>query len=226
MNMKDKTIVVVASHADDEILGCGGTLSKWKDQGAKIYWLLVTEPKGLNWNQQQIENRNTQISLIHSALFEDVIRLDFSATKLNTENLLQLIHEFHSHFQSLKPQVILSPSQHDVHTDHKYCYQAAISASKKFRLPQLELFLTMEILSETNFCPDMKFCPQFYVDISQYLDEKIRLIKVYQNEMGEHPFPRSIESIKALATIRGSESNCIYAESFAVVKMFDSQLEA
>ena len=37
-----KTILVIAPHADDEILGCGGTIAKFTKLGHKIFVLILT----------------------------------------------------------------------------------------------------------------------------------------------------------------------------------------
>ena len=79
-----------------------------------------------------------------------------------------------------------------------------------------------ECISETEFGPQLAermFIPNYLVDISDYLSEKIEIMQVYQSELGEHPFPRSIENIKALATFRGAMAGVTYAEAFQVVKM-------
>ena len=54
--------------------------------------------------------------------------------------------------------------------------------------------------------------------ISKYIDRKIEAIKIYENEIHDHPFPRSERNIKALATYRGAIADCEYAESFMLVK--------
>ena len=79
----------------------------------------------------------------------------------------------------------------------------------------------METLSETEFAPSTKedsFIPNSFNDISNYIDKKIEIMKVFESEIGEHPFPRSETNIKALATFRGASSNCNYAESFILLK--------
>ena len=79
----------------------------------------------------------------------------------------------------------------------------------------------MEILSETEFAPSIKknsFIPNTFVDISKFLNKKIQIMKVYKSEIDKHPSPRSVKSIKALATFRGSTSGCNFAESFMLLK--------
>ena len=72
---------------------------------------------------------------------------------------------------------------------------------------------------ETDFSTyNNGFVPNYYVDISDFLDKKIKIAKTYQGELRNCPFPRSAENIEALATIRGSQAGCRYAESFLVLK--------
>ena len=48
---------------------------------------------------------------------------------------------------------------------------------------------------------------------------KLHALKVYKSEIRKFPFPRSIETVKALAQLRGSEIGVKYAEAFEVLKM-------
>ena len=35
-------ILVFAPHADDEVLGCGGTIAKYAEEGAEVYVCIIT----------------------------------------------------------------------------------------------------------------------------------------------------------------------------------------
>jgi len=76
-----------------------------------------------------------------------------------------------------------------------------------------------ETLSETenNFFQEKSFKPNVFVDISQYLDEKVEAMKIYEDEIGHFPFPRSEKNIRALATVRGSQSGFTAAEAFELI---------
>lgn len=78
----------------------------------------------------------------------------------------------------------------------------------------------MEILSETEFSPvsSSPFTPNVFVDITEYMQQKIEVMNVYKSEIQAHPFPRSIGNIQALATLRGATAGCQYAESFMLLK--------
>jgi LmbE family N-acetylglucosaminyl deacetylase len=79
----------------------------------------------------------------------------------------------------------------------------------------------IETLSETEFSLSThgdSFVPNVFVDISKFLDKKIEIMNVFKSEMGEHPFPRSENNIRSLATLRGATAGCKFAESFMLIK--------
>jgi LmbE family N-acetylglucosaminyl deacetylase len=81
-----------------------------------------------------------------------------------------------------------------------------------------------ECISETEFAPALSenvFIPNYFVDITEYLQIKLEIMKVFESEIGEHPFPRSLENIKSLAHFRGASVGVGYAEAFQLLKYID-----
>ena len=79
----------------------------------------------------------------------------------------------------------------------------------------------METLSETEFAPSLEkssFRPNYFVDITEFLSKKLQAMKIYGNEIGNHPFPRSLENIENLAMLRGTVAGCKYAEAFMLLR--------
>ena len=79
----------------------------------------------------------------------------------------------------------------------------------------------MEIISETDFAPPLQtsiFVPNIFVDITEFIEKKMEILKLYDRELGVHPFPRNLENVKALAIYRGSLCNAKFAESFMLLK--------
>ncbi len=131
----------------------------------------------------------------------------------------EMVGEIGNAFDRVKPDCIILPDYNDAHTDHKYVFEAAYACSKVFRRNYIKRILTMEIPSETNFgMPYDAFKPNFYMDITKYFERKIEALQIYDTEMGEPPFPRSKEAIRAQAVIRGVEAGVAYAEAFQVIK--------
>lgn len=66
-----------------------------------------------------------------------------------------------------------------------------------------------------------RFSCLLIVDISEYIEKKLEIMQVYEPELGAHPFPRSIDNIKAIAHFRGASVGVKYAEAFQLLKFID-----
>ena len=216
-------ILVIAVHPDDETLGCGGTLLKYKANGDEIHRLIATDIKeSEGYGISTIRKRNKEITKIDELYgFTSVNKLDLSTTKVDTYSMSVLVSKFSSVIDRIKPDIIYLPFKSDVHSDHKYIFDAAYSSTKSFRYPFIKKIYMMETLSETEFSVSTKedsFVPNVFVDVSEHINKKIELMNIYKSEIGKHPFPRSERNIIALATYRGATANCNYAESFMLIK--------
>ena len=217
------SVLVVAVHPDDETLGCGGALLKHKDKGDEIHWLIATDVKeSEGFEKTTVEKREEEIDKVKELFrFSSVNRLGLSTTKIDEYGMSDLISKISSIVYKVKPNIIYLPFKGDVHSDHKYIFDAAYSCTKTFRYPFIKKIYMMETLSETEFSVSTKedsFVPNVFVDISHYIGKKIEAMNIYKGEMGIHPFPRSKKNIKALSSFRGATSGCEYAESFMLLK--------
>ena len=214
-----KNILVIAVHPDDETLGCGGTLLKHKANGDNIHWLIATQtdPQG-----EFFKKRKGEIASVAKAYgFTSVHHLELQSMRVDEYSMSTLIAKISQIITQIKPEFLYLPFKNDVHSDHRKIFEAAFSCTKSFRYPFIEKIYMMETLSETEFAPSTKeesFIPNVFVDVSGYLEEKIAIMKLYKGEMAEHPFPRSEQNIRALATLRGATAGCEYAESFMLLK--------
>lgn len=216
-----KKIMVISPHPDDETLGAGGSILKLRDNGNEIFWLNVTDIKaGEEWDDAFVIKRKHQIKQIREFYgFEDFINLKFPPARLNDCMQGDLINAIGQVFDVIQPECIILPDYNDAHSDHKYVFEACYSCSKIFRRGYIKRILTMEILSETNFGkPYDGFKPNLYIDITDYLERKMEALKLYDTELGRHPFPRSLEAVKAQAVLRGTQAGTVYAEAFRVIK--------
>jgi LmbE family N-acetylglucosaminyl deacetylase len=215
-------ILVVAPHPDDETLGCGGTLLRLAQGGARIAWLIVTSMSATGgFPDEEVKARENEISTV-SALygFSDVFNLRLPTRHLDQLPMADMIASFATVFKSFEPQQVFLPYRMDVHTDHRAVFDAGAACAKWFRYPSVRRVLAYETLSETEFSLDARsvFQPNYFVDITQYLERKIEIMAVYGSEMDEFPFPRSAEAIRALATFRGAGSGYRAAEAFQLLR--------
>ncbi len=216
--MKNK-VLVVAVHPDDETLGCGGTILKHKANKDEIHWLICTT---INKSHTYYETREKEIEKVTQSYgFDSVYNLRLKTMQVDEYSMSELIGQISKVINEVKPNIIYLPFKGDVHSDHRKIFEASYSCTKSFRYSFIKKIYMIETLSETEFSPSTKedsFIPNVFVDISKFMNKKIEIMKIFESEIAEHPFPRSERNLLALATLRGATAGCEYAESFVLLK--------
>lgn len=218
-----KRVLVIAVHPDDETLACGGTLLRHKHDGDRIHWLIATEPKeDAGFGKAFITRREEEMRAVRKLYgFAGVYRPGFPAKGADRVATASIVGALSAVFEAVRPEVVYLPFAGDAHSDHRILFEAAYSCTKVFRHPYVKQVLAMETISETEFAPVSQkrhFLPNYFVDITRFMEKKLRIMRCYHGEMRPHPFPRSAENIKALATFRGAMAGVRYAESFMLLK--------
>ncbi len=216
-----RNVLFVSVHPDDETLGCGGTILKHYKCGDQIYWLNLTGPTPnhpYNFTQEMIDARNNLLKEINASYgFSSFFNLQFPTQMLDTIDHRILITEIFNVYKKIKPDILYIPNRSDIHSDHRIGFSALFAAAKSFRSDSIRRILMYETLSETEFAPALAenaFIPNVFVDISDYLEDKIKIMELYDTEVMPDPLPRSKYAIRALAAYRGSRIGVQYAEAF------------
>jgi len=217
------TVLVVAPHPDDETLGCGGTMLRHVEQEDTVHWLIVTHiTEELGFEAERIEKREREIGNVAAHYgIDQPVNLEFPTTRLDAQPMSTFVDAIGRVFQEVKPEIIYVPYRSDIHTDHAVVFDAVMSCTKWFRYPSVQRVLAYETLSETEFAldPDVSgFQPNVFIDITGKVEDKIQIMRIYESEIGEHPFPRSEAAIRAQATLRGSTAGFNAAEAFMLLK--------
>lgn len=217
-------VLVIAVHPDDETLGCGGTILKHLANGDEVYWLVVTGPiKGDHpaFTDEFIAKRDAMVDSVSKAYgFNETIKMNLPTQKLHALDLKDIIVKMSDVIKRIQPDTIYMMYNHDVHSDHRVAFDAAYSCTKSFRYPFVKRIIMIEALSETEFAlatQSTVFVPNVYVDITPYIDRKLEIMSMYEGELMEEPWPRSLSTIKALARVRGSRAGVMYAEAFQLL---------
>lgn len=214
-------IVIVTPHPDDETLGCGGTILKHVNNNEEVYWLIITKT-GESFGIERQQKRSEEIKKVaFDYHFKKVYNLNFEAAHLDQVATSELVETISEVFKEIAPTIIYVPYPSDIHSDHKAVFDATMACTKWFRYPSVEKVLAYETLSETDFTinPDANsFRPNVFVNIKDYLDKKIEIMKIYESEMSDFPFPRSEKAIRSLAYVRGAASGFEAAEAFMLLK--------
>jgi LmbE family N-acetylglucosaminyl deacetylase len=223
---KSKKVIVISAHPDDETLGVGGTLLKHKSQGDEIYWIIVTSiSTELGFSAERVQCRQNEIEQVASAFgFKKVFQMGYPTMSLSSSSLKRLIPEISKIFTEVEPEIIYTLNRSDAHSDHRFLFDAVAACTKSFRYPYIKKVLMYECISETEFAPclhELVFMPNYFVDITGFLPEKIKILRIYDTELGDHPFPRSIKNVEALSVFRGASVGVEHAEAFQIIKYID-----
>jgi LmbE family N-acetylglucosaminyl deacetylase len=218
-----RSVLVVAPHPDDEVIGCGGALLRHLEHGDELHWLIVTDMHASpDYPAERRAARAAEIEAVSSALgFSSTTQLAFPPAGLDAIARSELVRAVADAIQRVRPQIVYAPFGGDAHSDHDATFGAVAAATKWFRADFVEQVLCYETLSETDAAPvplTPPFTPNVFVDIAPWIDRKIEIAETYAGEFAPFPFPRSAEAIRALAAVRGAAAGFSAAESFMLIR--------
>lgn len=217
--MKYKKILVVAAHPDDELLGCGGTLAKLSRDKCKIFALFFTDGVSSRKRDKRnsIDRKKNSLKALEILGINKSKFLSYPDNALDKVPLLTLTKEIESIIEKFKPHTIFTHSNVDLNIDHELIARAVITATRPRPNYCVKNVFQFETLSSTEWNFNFKkktFNPNFFIDISDTINIKIKAAKAYKGEINRWPHPRSINGIKILAKYRGQSIGVKFAEAF------------
>jgi len=214
--MENKKILVITAHPDDEILGVGGTLCKHISKGDIVNVCIVTNAYGPKWSKAYIKNKIKEQKKVDEFLgIKRRINLDLPTVKLNTLPCGELNKKITDVIEKIRPDIVYTHYEHDLNYDHTLVFRACMVATRPVK--RKTRLMCFETLSETEW-GYKTFRPNVWVDITKFVDKKIKAFKIYKSEVKLHPHPRSEEGIRILAKKRGAEALMKYSEGFILLK--------
>ena len=219
-----RTVLVVAAHTDDEALGCGGTIARHVAEGDAVHAVFmadgVTSRPNSEPNDQQ--RRIAAAKRAHEILgFQQVVYLDLPDNRMDSVPLLDVVQSLEVVIQKIVPTVIYTHHHGDLNIAHRTTHHAVLSACRPVPGSTVREICGFEVLSSTEWATPQQepFVPNVYVDITAYLDIKLRALEAYKLEMRPAPHSRSIEHAEYLARHRGNSVGVEAAEAFVAVRI-------
>jgi LmbE family N-acetylglucosaminyl deacetylase len=215
-------ILVIAPHADDEILGVGATIAKFTAEGHKVYVCIVTRGYSPLFSDELTETILSESLACHLLLgIEESFYLDFPASMIETADRNELNERLLEIVEKVKPDIVYIPHCGDMQKDHQLVAEASMVVLRPKYQHKVKTIFSYEILSETEWSiPNSSniFIPNTYIDVSNYLQLKLDAMKRYQSQLIDFPHPRSLIAMEALAKYRGSTINVKAAEAFVLIR--------
>ena len=192
------TILVVAAHPDDEILGCGATIAKHVDCGDKVEVLIMAEGYTSRQQQRDQSGASNQLSNLKSACIRacqilgvtDVNFAGFPDNRMDSVDLLDVVKVVESYIDKIKPSFVYTHFSNDLNIDHRIVFQSVLTACRPTQDNPVTSLLSFEIQSSTEWQSSITgnfFAPNYYVNIQNYLDLKLKALGIYQSEMRAWP---------------------------------------
>ena len=216
-------VLIIAAHPDDEVLGCGGTIAKLAKASAHMHVAFLADgvfsrDGDLNSQKTELASRRSaaqnacKILGVHSVSFGD-----FPDNKMDTSALLDIVKAVEELVLKHSPDTLFTHHCGDVNIDHRRIHEAVVAACRPQSGHPVKTLLTFEVPSSTewqlpNSAPP--FLPNYFVDISATLNQKLSALDSYSTELRAWPHPRSRKGVEHLAHWRGATMGVDAAEAF------------
>lgn len=222
-----RSVLVVAAHPDDEVLGCGASMARHAAQGDRVAILILgqgvysrgagTQPQSDLDHLRECARRAADIVGATSLELHDLPdnRMDEIAL-LDIAKLVEAAVAKHG------PQIVYTHFPGDLNVDHGRVSEAVAVACRPYPGNQIESLRYFEVQSSTEWRPphggSAPFGPNLFVDVSTTLEKKLAALRAYEKEMRPFPHARSIEAVEHLARWRGASVGLHAAEAFVIAR--------
>ncbi|SRR5579883_382476 len=215
-------ILIIAPHPDDEVLGCGGTIAKLAAEGHDVVVAIITKASTSLFPKELIEQGRKEALLAHKLLgVKDTIFCDLPAAGLDKTDHSEINQVLGKLISEFEPDMLFIPFLGDMHLDHQRIFVSALVAARPNQAVFPKKILAYETLSETNWnAPYLTpgFHPNYFFDISKFLDQKLKAFATYESQLKTFPHERSLVALDALAKLRGATVFCQAAEAFVLIR--------
>lgn len=228
---KNKKILIVVAHPDDELLGLGATMHKLiSEYDCKVRSVILGEGITSRSNErdpekwsEELKTHRLNIETAQKAIgYESVGIYDFPDNRFDTVALLDIIKIIEKEKEQFRPEIIFTHHGGDVNIDHQKTFEAVMTATRPMEGELVKTIITFETPSGTEWIASSdprKFSPNLFIEVSEKnLEAKIKGMESYEFEKRRYPHPRSPEALKIRAGMWGVSIGSNLAESFCIIR--------
>lgn len=224
--MKNK-VLVIASHPDDEVLGCGGTTARLAENGCEVYTLILGKGIASRYENSDSKKMKSEIEELKKQVYaankiigaKQVFIHNFPDNSFDTVPLLDIVKVIEKVKNDIKPDIVFTHYEKDLNIDHQITYKAVITVTRPLPDETVKEIYSFEVLSSTEWAYPTAFSPDVFFDISETLESKLKAMKIYNSELRMYPHPRSLEGIELNAKTWGMKVGVRHAEAFKAVRI-------
>jgi LmbE family N-acetylglucosaminyl deacetylase len=223
------SVLVVAAHPDDEVLGAGGTMARLAANGEQVYAAILGEGITSRYAERPQAEQGLLTALKSASRraaerlgAADVFLYDLPDNRFDSIPLLDVVKIIEELVDRLRPETIYTHHPGDLNVDHGVVHRAVLTATRPMPGASVRAIYAFEVPSSTEWAfgqLEPRFRPTVFVDIAATLDAKIEAMEVYESEARPSPHPRSPQALRALAASRGAAAALKSAEAFELVRL-------
>jgi LmbE family N-acetylglucosaminyl deacetylase len=227
-NFDKQSVLIIAAHPDDEVLGCGGTIARLSQEGHDLYIAILGEGITSRYEKRNLADRQLIKSLRANCRqatdllsVKEIFIYDLPDNRFDTLPLLDVVKVVEDLINRLQPQVVYTHHGGDLNIDHAITQRAVLTATRPVVGCPVKKIYEFEIPSSTEWSFNQfqsAFQPNVFVDITETLEMKIKAMAVYESEKRPFPHPRSFEAIRDNARRWGSMVGLNASEAFVLVR--------
>lgn len=209
-------ILIIATHLDDEVIGCGGAIAKHIQGGDNVYICFLCGGTSVRYPQKElVETRRSHARRAAELLgVKEIFFYDFPIIMLDTIPQLEIVTALEQVIFKIKPQIIYTHSNDDINADHRVVHEASMVWCRPSKAPFLKKVLFYEVFGSTR-----NFTPNYFICIDEYIDVKLQALSFYTTE--NQVQTRTLGTIEKAALYRGAEINVNYAEAFMLYRWIE-----
>ena len=230
--LRDKKIMLVVAHPDDELLGLGATMNKLiKKHNSTVHVVILGEGitsrsdvRNTDAWQKELEKHRSNIKNAQAAIgYQSLSIYDFADNRFDSVDLLDIIKVIEKEKEKFGPQIIFTHHGGDVNIDHQRTFEAVITGCRPMAHEGVKTIITFETPSGTEWrasSDPRHFIPNFFIEVDgENIDAKIQGMESYEFEKREFPHPRSPDALKIRAQMWGIANGCNFAEAFQIIRV-------
>jgi len=218
MSTEPRSALVLVAHADDESLGCGGTIPKLLRDGWNVEVVMLSD--GVVATRETTDDNRADAHAACEVLgVGPPTILGFEDQKFDAVPMADLASAVAS--LGHRPDLILTHAATDLNRDHRLVSEVAKIIGRPRGRPVS--ILACEVPGTTMWNGQV-FPADLYVDITDTLPTKLEAFACYGNEVQEYPGTWSLQGIELLARYHGMQVGVGAAEAFTVVRAMSGLL--
>lgn len=225
-------LLVIAPHADDECFGCAGTMARIKSLGGDVYVLVcsIGDLKHYDGTDKVVSGEEREQELANVMQYLEVDDWDVlyrdAATHLRLDAIprrdliAKIERDSKCALDRIRPTMLAIPVS-SYNQDHEAVFRAAFTAARP-GVPSIKPFQPIVLgYDNTSLFWSLereKFHPNFYIDISNFLEKKLAALAMHRSQMRDAVHHSSVQNVEFIARVRGREVSVEAAEGYMVFR--------